>query len=632
MPLARLVIVSLLSLAGCLVAQASSSKPAAPDAGKAPVVDVRVARSPLLAEQDQQFLSVWGQCAALRLQLDLPAKAPNAQLARVMAPRAEAMRHVSLGLAVIRDAEQFEQKAKLDADRWPRFVARRDGKVLQHFVTAIDRDLASIDALLALANTSRSSLVATLVLRAIEREVLAVHATERTVSLLSVLLEHSFPAAAKLAYSHLEFVLDAGVPDGGVRQQLAERAKHMWPAEDDDVRVGAWGTQALYPPEQTLTSALPPPADLPSRLLVLSALPADEAVLTRFIMGDFDPRILLHAHSLAAPRVAPRDAAQMFGWYRKAAQSWAGLHGRKVNAWKHGVISVLVAVLPKLPAKHLPWYGKHLVESNTGAAARAIALHRLACLERSRQQSWFDVPSGALSKIATTDVLPMWHYLGSHDQWTLPGCMLVAPCESSEQVTQHYCRSVLRSARMGEPAVELALLRSLWPNANPDVARAIVRRAMLHGAVGQKAVNGWLRDALRKRQALSATALELAVAHGLPQPLRVWPEQALELRALQELHDAFYADDISDLNALLKLPASHVSGGHLRAILHAASRLSQWSPQLALVVARATTAPQPDTRRAAYAVLTSDAAQTHEVSWLAQEAAFDVDIDVRRSP
>ncbi|MGK0202099.1 MAG: hypothetical protein ACI9S9_001164, partial [Planctomycetota bacterium] len=56
------------------------------------------------------------------------------------------------------------------------------------------------------------------------------------------------------------------------------------------------------------------------------------------------------------------------------------------------------------------------------------------------------------------------------------------------------------------------------------------------------------------------------------------------------------------------------------------------SPELAVFVARATTEPQPDTRRVAYAALASEGARAHEVSWLAQEAAFDVDVDVRRAP
>tara|TARA_R110002072_G_scaffold228234_5_gene385082 strand:+ start:782 stop:2800 length:2019 start_codon:yes stop_codon:yes gene_type:complete len=630
MLLAREVLGCVICVTTGLAAQGSPSRPPAPNTGKEQGFEVGVARSPLLAERDQRDLAVWGQCAALRRQLNLPAKAADAHLARVLQPRSDAMRHVSLGLAVIRDAQPLEEQAKRDQQRWQQFVRVRNGKVLRHFTTAIVRYPASLDALLALANTSRDSLVATLALRAITPEAIAQYATDRTASLLSVLLEHCFPEVAELAYSHLEFLLDAGVSDGGVHAQLAARAKNLWPEVDRDVLVGDWSAKRVFVPELSLISPLPPPANLSSRLLVLSALHADDEVLTRFIKGDFDPRILIHAHCLAAPRVDERSAAQLFRWYRIQPPKWQGKHELLINPWKYGVLTVLVCVLPKLPAKHLTWYQQHLVASNTGAAVTALSLHRLACLERSRGTRWFDVRSGAMNKIKASELLSMWHYLGSHEQWTLAGCMKVAPRESIVAVAEYYGRCVLRSAPVGESADELSLLADLWQEAKPGLARAIARRAQLHGSAGQKALHGWLRSAVRTKNSLSATALELAIAHGLPLPSRNWPRPALQCRELQTLHDAFYAQDSDGLNALLAAPVVDATGCQLRATLYAALRLTQWSSELAMLAARATTNHHPDTRRAAYAALASDGAQAHEVSWLAREAAFDVDADVRR--
>ena len=611
--------------------QGGKLHPAKPAVGE-PRVAEPVQRTRLLPAADRERLERWQHFAQLRDRLRLPNKVPSAEVLRWQRPEVAAMRRIATGVQAARDAvtvTEAKKQTAVDPALWQQFVRERDEQILQYFGAAIALDLASVDALLALANTVRDTLLASLALRSIEPRPLLSCATERTVSLLAALLEHQDPEVAERAFMLLAFLLDAGVADGGLSERLARRAKDLWPVQDQALLVGAWNPAVQLPPESALALALPAPADLPSRLVVLSALSGDEALLQRLLAGKCDPRILLQCHRLAAPRVSKATAAQLFGWYRNHPPKWPKEPRAGVNAWEFGVLATLVSVLPQLPEQELAFYDRHLVQGMYGQTAKELALLRLGCRQRDLGHNWFDVFGGCFHAMAPIDALHLWHALAAAEAWTLVGCLQVLPQCSDADVTDDYGGRVRRAAPLALAELELELLQARWLTEQPAIARAVARRALRHGSAGHEAVQRWLRDATRDANRLATTALELAIEFGIPLPKRAWAETQPEQRILQQLHDAYFAVESEPLNALLQQPDEDARGAYVRAALSACVRLSQWSKPLARWVAQHTTHGDPDTRRAAYLALACDGAAGHEEAQLANERRFDLDLDVR---
>ena len=575
--------------------------------------------------------SVWRRCADLRSAIGLPAKHPAMNRFPLEDPLAAAMFHISLGQEVRK--KWAAGRGVIPKARLSSYLHQRDMAILTHFQCAMRASEAAANALLGLANNTSDGVLIKWAIRAVDDADVGPQNSARVANLLVALLDHRDAEVAAAAFACLQRLLDAGFPTGEVAAKLAARAGSVRPV-DLKPPTGRWspvsGLRAS--PEKMPPLRWPrPPHDMPAQLITLSAVRGDMAMIGHLIPGNetntYIQHLVLHCHWLASPWVAPEAAEQLFQRYsaepalrREEGRHWPSHTG--VHQDVIGAVTILVRILPKLQAMRVPFYDANLLRGGVGGLACNAALHRIACLQRSRDIAWLGEAS-EFRGWKPKDALRLWRYLGSTDSWTLAGCFAVAPKFSGDQARRSYVQRLVRFFPLAEPETELPSLRAIWTGTGPGVARLIARRAVCGGARAAEAVQGWLYYAMQEKTPQAEAVFELAIELGLSLEDPNLVVSAEQRAATQRARDVFLA-----VNAT-RLGQTPVPPGEVRGLLYAARRLPQWPAPLAEFAAKQTTHQDAATRRAAYYALTGLGASAHPVAILAGEAAFDVDADVR---
>lgn len=619
----------LLSLvATCLAPRPAAVQPAAvqPEHSGPRHVRVEVAA---IGDPDDPDEVLWRRLQSLRLELELPAKAVLDGGPGERAREVAAMRTVRRGLwhhlAPWRVASPTVRRPVQD----PAEPAQQLGRMAEQFVAAADAHEVGARAVLALAHELSSPHAALRALQALRSERLSLPGSGAggAAAILADLLEHELPDVRAAAWRHLMWLADAHGTELPVVDDLVRRGRERLRRSVCELVPGSWDANQRWQPGPGTVLPFAWPTATEAGEVLFAALDGDQRTLGRLGRSQLDPRLLLIAHVLAAPRVQPADARKMFSWYRRHVDGWTFAAGG-LNQWEFGVIAVLVAVLPHLEERDARWCLCNLVDGHVGAAAQAVARHRLLrCGGRARAVAWLEADAALVEHGSPRDTLVAWRLFGSERGRSLDDCLLDAVLCSGAEARRALVQTTLRQAPLRALADEFATTCSLLHDPDEAVAFAALRR-FARVTVDRDRDERTFDELLATAPA--ALAVELAIELDRPLPESVLDAAPAPLRLL---HDAVRGADAAGPERLARncselladAVAEHVL---LRCALLATRELPGGSTDLLRRVALHTTHPEPRVRRAAYLALL---ARTDEprAGLLASEAAFDRSPDVR---